>query len=293
MIDLSSYRITDGTTFKLSDAATHEEPFYSKKKKFKKQKKEFRKELDELQSMMYAHDRYGLLVIFQAMDAAGKDSTIKHVMSGVNPHGVVVHAFKKPSDNELDHDFMWRTNVELPRRGKLGIFNRSYYEEVLVVKVHTDILTKYQRLPAEHTANPEYVWPQRYAAIRNMESYLYHEGIRVVKFFLNISKDEQARRFLDRLETPSKNWKFAEADLKERGYWDDYMAAYEKAIQETAADYAPWYVIPADDKDNMRLIVSKAILHEMKKMDMSYPEIDDARMLELSKYKDQLKGEIG
>jgi PPK2 family polyphosphate:nucleotide phosphotransferase len=262
---------------------------YEDKDEYKDLLKEFREEIDDLQNMMYAHDRYSLLLIFQAMDAAGKDGTIRHVMSGINPHGVEVYAFKQPSSNELDHDFLWRTTRCLPRRGHIGIFNRSYYEEVLVVRVHPEILTKYQRLPAELIHDPELVWQQRYAAIRDFERYLYHNGTRVIKFFLNLSKDEQRDRFLDRIEEPDKNWKFSEGDVKERAYWQDYMHAYEQAINATASQYAPWYVIPANDKKNMRLIVSQVILDHMRKLDMCYPEVSDARREELQSYRAQLQ----
>ncbi len=262
---------------------------YDDKDEYKDLLKEFQEEVDDLQNMMYAHDRYSLLLIFQAMDAAGKDGTIRRVMSGINPHGVEVYAFKQPSSNELDHDFLWRTTRCLPRRGHIGIFNRSYYEEVLVVRVHPEILTKGQRLPAELIHNPELVWQQRYSAISDFERYLYHNGTRVIKFFLNLSKDEQRQRFLDRIEEPAKNWKFSEGDIKERAFWDDYMHAYEHAINATASQYAPWYVIPADDKKNMRLIVSQVILDHMKKLDMGYPEASENRQAELQKYREQLQ----
>jgi PPK2 family polyphosphate:nucleotide phosphotransferase len=229
-----------------------------------------------------------MLLVFQAMDAAGKDGTIKHVMSGVNPHGIQIFAFKKPSDNELDHDFMWRTSRCLPERGRMGIFNRSYYEEVLVVKVHPQILTKYQRIPKAFTSDVDQAFEQRYEDIANFEQYIHRQGIHVMKFFLNLSKDEQKRRFLDRIDRPDKNWKFSEADVKERGYWDKYMTAYEEAINKTASPEAPWYVVPADDKKNMRLIVSQLILNEMRKLDMNYPIVTDERRAELQEIRKQL-----
>jgi PPK2 family polyphosphate:nucleotide phosphotransferase len=292
MTSIHSLRVTKGESFSLKQFQTTLEPLYSGKKDFREEMEERLEEVDDLQTKMYAHDRYGLLLIFQAMDAAGKDGTIKDVMSGVNPHGVVVSAFKKPSDNELDHDFMWRTNLELPQRGRIGIHNRSWYEEVLVVKVHPEILTRYQRLPAELVSDPEKAFDRRYHHIRNHESYLYDEGIRVVKFFLHLSRAEQARRFLERLDTPSKNWKFAEGDVKERGFWNDYQKAYEKAIQETASEQAPWYVIPADDKKNMRLLVVDAILQELRALNLSYPVIDEVKQAEFEKYRTQLLAEI-
>ncbi len=250
------------------------------------------KKLDTLQSMMYAHDRYGLLVILQAMDAAGKDGTIKHVLSGVNPMGVDIFSFKKPSEEELSHDFMWRTTLRLPQRGRIGVFNRSYYEEVLVVRVHPEILKEYQHIPEELKQNTAQVWEHRYEDIRAFEKYLHRNGIRIVKIFLNVSKQEQAARFLERLTEPAKNWKFSEADLKEREYWGDYMEAYETMINQTATPEAPWFVVPADDKKNARLIVSAILVNAMSAMQMSFPEIDEVRMTELMKYKEMLEKEI-
>ena len=241
--------------------------------------------------MMYAHDRHAMLLVFQAMDAAGKDGTIKRVMSRVNPHGVSIDAFKKPSEEELDHDFMWRTTIKFPKRGTIGIFNRSYYEEVLVVKVHPKIVTDYQRIPKNLTIDLDKLWQQRYEDIRNLELYASRNGIHVVKFFLNISRDEQRDRFLARLNTPEKNWKFAEGDVKERGYWNDYMKAYEEAINETAAPHAPWYVIPADDKNNMRLIVAQVILKHLKELDMKFPEVSEERIAEFEKFREMLEND--
>lgn len=287
-IDLSPFRFTGEQNFKLSSIPTVIDPVYEGKKDYKKQLEDYQEEIDDLQNLMYAHNRYGLLCVFQAMDAAGKDSTIRHVMSGINPHGVEVHAFKKPTDQELDHDFMWRTTRLLPPRGRIGIFNRSYYEEVLVVKVHPVILTKYQLIPPELTQNPEEVWEQRYEDIRNLELYAYRNGIRVIKFYLNLSKEEQRLRFLARLDTPSKNWKFSGGDVDERDHWDKYMDAYQDAIDATSRPHAPWYVIPADDKRNMRLMVSEAILGELRKLDMHYPQIDASRKEELESYRKRL-----
>lgn len=279
----------DGSrSLRLSEQPNKIPDFYEDKDEYEDLLEDFQEEIDDLQNMMYAHDRYSMLLIFQAMDAAGKDGTIRHVMSGINPHGVVVHAFKRPSDEELDHDYLWRCQKRLPQRGKIGIFNRSYYEEVLVVKVHQGILTDGQRIPKEFTRNPEQVYQQRYEDIRNFERYLHRNGTLVVKFFLNLSRDEQRERFLARLNTPSKNWKFSEGDVKERGYWQDYQAAYESAINATATAYAPWYVIPADDKKNMRLLVSQAILDQMHRLDMQYPTVDPAREAEFDKYREML-----
>ncbi len=290
IIDLTPYRIEQGANFQLSQIPTRIRDLYDGKEEYEDLLDDFREEIDELQSMMYAHDRYSMLLIFQAMDAAGKDGTIKHVISGVNPHGVSVHAFKRPSDEELDHDFLWRTTKELPQRGRIGIFNRSYYEEVLVVRVHPGILTGSQRIPAGLIDPIDQVWNQRLEDIRNLEQFLHRNGTRVVKFFLNISEEEQRLRFLERLNTPSKNWKFAEGDLKERARWDDYMTAYEAAIQKSATPDSPWYVIPADDKKNMRLMVSQAILDQLHQLDMHYPTVDEARAAEFEAFRKQLGG---
>ncbi|AEI49756.1 polyphosphate kinase 2 family protein [Runella slithyformis] len=271
------YRYDGTAEFHLKKAATKIEDIYKDKADYTTQLADFRTAIDELQSLMYAHNRYGLLVIFQAMDAAGKDSTIKHVLSGVNPVGVKIQSFKRPSDNELDHDFLWRHLLHLPERGNITIFNRSYYEEVLVVKVHPEILTKSQRLPKEVTKDLNKVWKQRYNDIVNFEKYLYHNGIRVVKFFLNISQQEQGRQLIERIEDPTKNWKFEEDDIKERAYWKEYMNAYEEAINATATEKAPWYVVPADNKKNMRLLVGQILIEELKNMKMSFPETTPER----------------
>lgn len=264
---------------------------YDNKDAYKDLMEEYREEMDELQSMMYAHDRYAMLLIFQAMDAAGKDGTIKDVMSGINPHGVHVSAFKRPSDEELDHDFMWRTIRQFPERGRLGIFNRSYYEEVLIVRVHPEILKESQRVPAEHIQDLDLVWQQRYEDIRNIERYAHRNGLRIVKFFLHVSKEEQKQRFLERIETPSKNWKFSGQDVKERQFWPQYMEAYEDAINATARPEAPWYVIPADDKKNMRLMVCQAVLQELRSLPIQYPVMEAERKAELEKYREMLHGE--
>ncbi|TLV00580.1 polyphosphate kinase 2 family protein [Dyadobacter luticola] len=278
------YRFDGSKKFDISKAKTKFKDIYGDKEEYESMQEESAKELDELQSLMYAHNRYGLLVIFQAMDAAGKDGTIKHVLSGVNPVGVKIHSFKRPTETELGHDFLWRTNQVLPQRGTITIFNRSYYEEVLVVKVEPDILTTSQRLPVELTADMDKLWKNRYSDIRNLEKYLYRNGIRVIKFFLNVSKEEQAERLIERIEDKSKNWKFEEQDVKVRDKWDDYMQAYEDCINATAAKKAPWYVIPADDKKNLRLTVAKIVAEELGKMDMSYPDLGPERAEELHKF---------
>lgn len=268
-----------------------EEHLYSDKKDFKKKLSKLTREIDDLQNLMYAHDRYGLLLIFQAMDAAGKDGTIRHVFSGVNPHGVNVSSFKRPSEDELDHDFMWRTTLKAPARGTISVFNRSYYEEVLIVKVHPNIVTDYQRIPAENGQPDKNFWKQRYDSIQNYESHLNHNGIKVVKFFLNLSRDEQRDRFLARIDTPSKNWKFNSGDVSERKHWDAYQDAYQDAINATSRDEAPWYIIPADDKPDMRLIVAKVVLEKLKSLDMKYPTRDAGRREELQKYRELLAGQ--
>jgi PPK2 family polyphosphate:nucleotide phosphotransferase len=236
--------------------------------------REFQEEIDERQQQMYAQDRFAMLLVFQAMDAAGKDGTIKHVMSGINPHGVEVTAFKRPSEEELDHDYLWRTTKALPGRGMVGIFNRSYYEEVLVVRVHPAILEA-QRLPAAAMKDLPALWKQRFEDIRNFESHQNANGMHIVKFFLNVSREEQKKRFLERIDDPSKNWKFNSGDLKERACWAAYMEAYEEAIAGTATKQSPWYIIPADDKGDMRLLVSAAILSEMKRLKLAWPVLPE------------------
>ena len=290
--DIQQFRQDGQRPFRIADAPTSIGDLYNNKGHYRELMAEFRDEIDELQQVMYAHDRYAMLLVFQAMDAAGKDGTIRNVISGVNPHGVQVHAFKRPSSTELDHNYMWRTDYRMPRRGNLGIFNRSYYEEVLVVRVHPEIVTTCQQVPKEFTRDFDRMWAQRYADIRGMEAYNYHNGMRIVKFFLNLSRDEQARRFISRIDRPEKNWKFEEGDLRERKCWDQYMQAYEDCINATATPECPWYVIPADDKKNMRLIVAQIILKHLKEIDMHYPKVDQERRDELQSFRDQLRQEI-
>ena len=246
------------------------------------------KRLAELQERLYAQDRWALLVIFQAMDAAGKDGAIKHVMSGVNPQGCQVHAFKAPSPQELDHDFMWRTSMALPERGRIGIFNRSYYEEVLVVRVHRELLAR-QRLPPALLT--KHVWNERFEDICNFERYLARNGIVPVKIFLHVSKEEQRRRFLERLQQPDKRWKFSMGDVAERKLWDRYMESYEDAIRNTASLEAPWYVVPADRKWFARLVVSNAIVAALEKLDLHFPKVDAAALREMQKVRKALEAE--
>jgi PPK2 family polyphosphate:nucleotide phosphotransferase len=234
--------------------------------------------LAELQDVLYAHDSYSLLLIFQAMDAAGKDGTIKHVMSGVNPQGCQVFSFKAPSTEELDHDYLWRCMKRLPERGRIGIFNRSYYEEVLITRVHPEILER-QKHPVK--AKGSDFWKQRFREINNFERYLVDNGIVVLKFFLNVSKEEQRKRFLERIETPEKNWKFSRNDVTERGFWNDYMDAFEDAFNHTSTEHAPWYVIPADHKWYARLAVAKIIVHALEELNLHYPQPTEEHLAEL------------
>jgi PPK2 family polyphosphate:nucleotide phosphotransferase len=244
--------------------------------------------LADLQDMLYAQDRYAVLLIFQAMDAAGKDGAIKHVMSGINPQGCQVYSFKAPSSEDLDHDFLWRCMRCLPERGRIGIFNRSYYEETLVVRVHKELLDK-QHLPSELVTKD--IWDDRFQDIRAFERYLTRNGIIVRKFFLNVSKKEQRKRFLSRIEEPEKNWKFSASDIEERGYWDDYMEAYEDMIRNTATKRAPWYVVPADNKWFTRVVVAAAVIEALASLDLAYPKVSDAKLKSLAAAKKSLLGE--
>ncbi len=282
-IDLDDFEHTGEKEFHIAEAPTKIKDLYDDDADYEARMAEFREELDALQTKMYAHNRYGLLLIFQALDAAGKDGTIKHVMSGINPFGVRIHNFKRPTDEELDHDFLWRTNTRLPERGTVTIFNRSYYEEVLVAKVHPDIVTKSQRIPEVLTEDLDKVWKRRYKDLVNLEKYLAHNGIVVLKFFLNVSKKEQGERLIARIEDATKNWKFEEADVAERDFWDDYQKAYEAVVNATATRRAPWYVVPADDKKTMRLIVSQILLLKLKELKTDYPPADEARQKQLKK----------
>ncbi len=274
------YRVTNGKGFRLKDWDPRDTAHLKEsRKKAKELLAAGVERLAELQDRLYAQDRWGVLLILQAMDAAGKDGTIKHVMSGVNPQGCQVYAFKSPSAEELDHDFLWRTNKSFPERGRIGIFNRSYYEETLVVRVHPGILAG-QRLPPRLVTKK--IWKERFESIADMEKHLARNGTLVLKFFLNVSRREQKRRFLERLDMPDKNWKFAEADAKERRLWKQYMACYEDAIRATAKPWAPWYVVPADNKWFTRLVVAGAIIDAMEGLDLHYPVVDDAKKKELA-----------
>ncbi len=268
-IDTEPFRVAPGSAIDLDDWPTRAAPLYSSKSGYRKTLARHVEKLAERQQLLYAHDRYALLLIFQAMDAAGKDGVIRHVMSGVNPQGCQVFSFKHPSATELDHDFLWRSNLSLPERGRIGIFNRSYYEEVLIVRVHPEILQA-QALPKETSEDPA-VWTNRYESINDLERHLHRNGTRVVKFFLHLSSDEQRRRFLARLDEPEKNWKFSRADIDERTFWPQYMQAYGACLGATSTEQAPWYVVPADDKANTRLIVSQVLLETVDALKMHFP----------------------
>jgi PPK2 family polyphosphate:nucleotide phosphotransferase len=273
---LDPYCITKGSKFRLEDVDPGDTGSLSSetKSEAKRLLAEGVRWLAEEQERLYAQDRWGVLLIFQAMDAAGKDSTIKHVMSGVNPQGVQVHSFKQPSAEELDHDFLWRCARLLPERGRIGIFNRSYYEEVLVVRVHRELLAR-QKIP--HGLVGKRIWRERFDDICAFESYLARNGYLILKFFLHVSRKEQKQRFLERLDTPDKHWKFSAADVGERRHWDDYQSAYEDMIRNTAARHAPWYVVPADNKWYTRMVVAAAIVDAMDRLNLQYPRTDAAR----------------
>ena len=278
-IDIGRFRVPAGRKLDLSRWPTRVADFYHDADDAEAQLREQVQRTAKLQEMLYACDRHALLLIFQAMDAAGKDGTIEHVMSGVNPVGCQVWSFKQPSQEELDHDFLWRSAVRLPERGRIGIFNRSYYEEVLVVRVHPEHL-RGQRLPDPDVGSARF-WQARLRSIREHEEHLTRSGTAVVKFFLNVSKEEQRQRFLERIDDPSKNWKFSLGDVEERRFWDDYMRAYEEALSRTSTRTAPWYVIPADDKKNARLIVSQVINHTLETMRLAFPRMDRGRLADL------------
>jgi PPK2 family polyphosphate:nucleotide phosphotransferase len=287
---IGPYRITKGHKFRLKDIDPRDT------RGLKSESKGRAKEalangvewLADEQERLYAQDRWGVLLVFQAMDAAGKDGTIKHVMSGVNPQGVQVHSFKAPSSEELDHDFLWRCLKALPERGRIGIFNRSYYEDVLVVRVHQALLAK-QKLPEELVTKR--IWEERYEDINAVERYLSRNGYVILKFFLHVSRKEQRKRFLERLDQPEKNWKFSSADARERGHWDDYMEAYEDMIRATATKDAPWFVVPADNKWFTRLVVAGAIVEALEDLKLEFPEVDQEKRAELAKARRMLMRE--
>jgi PPK2 family polyphosphate:nucleotide phosphotransferase len=278
-IDIKKFRVREGDNVRLKEWPTRVKPFYKSMENYQSILAHHREKLTERQALLYAHNRYALLVIFQAMDAAGKDGAIKHVMSGVNPQGCQVFSFKHPSAEELEHDFLWRTTRCLPARGRIGIFNRSYYEEVLIVRVHPEIL-RGEELPDEDV-HGAHLWQHRYRSILDLEKHLHRNGTRIVKFFLHLSKEEQRRRFLARIDNPDKNWKLSRPDIKERGRWKDYQRAYEDCLTATSVRIAPWHIVPADDKENARLIISQAILDSLNELKMSYPKPSKSQRKEL------------
>jgi PPK2 family polyphosphate:nucleotide phosphotransferase len=286
----NAYCVTSGKGFRLKDCDPGDTGKLGREDK-PRAKEALRmgvEQLAALQDMLYAQDRWSVLIIFQAMDAAGKDGAIKHVMSGVNPQGVQVASFKAPSSEELDHDYLWRCMKHLPERGRIGIFNRSYYEEVLVVRVHPELLAK-QKLPEELVSKR--IWNERYEDIRNFERYLARNGTIIRKFFLHVGRGEQKRRFLERLDDPDKNWKFSEADARERGHWKHYMDAYEEMIRETATEHAPWYVVPANNKWYTRIVVAAAVIEALASLDLHYPKVDKRKRQELAAARRMLMAE--
>lgn len=287
---LKPFRVTRGRGFRLSRMKPGDTSGVKSKKQAQEYLAQGIEQLAEMQDKLYAQDQWGVLLVFQAMDAAGKDGAIKHVMSGVNPQGCQVFAFKAPTSEELDHDFLWRTSRSLPERGRIGIFNRSYYEEVLVVKVHPQILEK-QKLPKRFVTKR--IWEERYEDIRAFERYLARQGYLILKFFLNVSSKAQKERFLERLDRPEKNWKFSLADAKERGHWNAYQRAYQEMIRSTAAPHAPWYVVPADKKWFSRLVVAAAITEALDRLELAYPKVDEAKKKELAAARAALGGNGG
>jgi len=285
-IKISEFRVPEGETVKLDQWPTQVRPVYKSKKKYEESLAKQVEELSKQQQLHYASNRYAVLLIFQAMDAAGKDGAIKHVMSGINPQGCQVFSFKHPSATELEHDFLWRTTQALPERGRIGIFNRSYYEEVLIVRVHPEIL-KAQGIP-DGLVNDKGIWPERYQSIKGIENHLHRNGTRIIKFFLHLSEEEQRKRFLERIDDPDKNWKFSLADMQERKFWKQYMQAYEECMSATSTNDAPWYVVPADDKENARLIISEVILETFRSLKLSYPKPSADHLKELKTIRKQL-----
>ncbi|MEO7996087.1 MAG: ADP-polyphosphate phosphotransferase [Gemmatimonadaceae bacterium] len=285
-IDSNDFRVRPGDIVTLAKWPTTVKPICKSKKHYKQFLHDQRDALSDQQRLHYASNRNALLLIIQGMDAAGKDGTIRHVMSGVNPQGCQVFSFKQPSAEELDHDFLWRTTCRLPERGRIGIFNRSYYAEVLIVRVHPEVLRK-QKLPDAMTGNRTF-WNDRFRSIVELEQHLHRNGTRIVKIFLHLSKNEQRKRLLDRIDDPDKNWKFNLSDVEERGYWPQYMEAYEDCLSATSIETAPWYVVPADDKDNARLIVSQILLDAFDELQMAYPKATPKRREELETIRERL-----
>ena len=285
-INARDFRVKSGRKVKLNKWPTRVKPVYQSTREYRRMLKQHVAALSELQRLHYASNQYAVLLVFQAMDAAGKDGAIRHVMSGINPQGCQVFSFKHPSATELEHDFLWRSGQCLPERGRIGIFNRSYYEEVLIVRVHPEILAG-QRIP-DGLLDQKHLWRDRYRSIVELENHLHRNGTRVIKFFLHLSKEEQRKRFLDRIDEPEKNWKFSLADIEERKFWKQYRKAYEACLTATSTKKSPWYVVPADDKDNARLIISQIVLDTFKSLKMRYPQTDAKRQQELVAIRRQL-----
>ena len=285
-IHTKDFRVPERDEVDLGKWPTTVDPVYKSRKQYHKMLEDHVAQLSSQQQLLYASNRYAVLLIFQAMDAAGKDGSIKHVMSGVNPQGCQVFSYKHPSPAELEHDFLWRTTRDLPERGRIGIFNRSYYEEVLIARVHPEIL-RGEGIP-DTPHDDKTVWHDRYRSITNLEGHLYGNGTRIIKFFLHLSKDEQRKRFLERIDEPEKNWKFSVADIEERKFWKDYMKAYEECLSATSTSESPWYVVPADDKENARLIVSQIVLDTLDGLKMSYPKTGAKRRQELQAIRKRL-----
>ena len=287
-IDISRFRVKPGSKVKLKDFPTKTKAICGSEDEYKDVLQQHVKELEKLHDLLYGANKYAVLLVLQGMDTAGKDGAVKHVMSGVNPTGCEVTSFKQPSADELEHDFLWRSYARLPRRGMIGIFNRSYYEEVLVVKVHSELLAN-EALAARAEKDEDF-WAERYESIVNMERHLHRNHTRIVKVFLHLSKEEQRRRFLSRIDVPDKNWKFSMGDIHERKYWKQYQDAYQDCVRATSTDQAPWYVVPADDKENARLIVSQILVDTLGALKMEYPRVTKERQKELQQIRGALEG---
>jgi PPK2 family polyphosphate:nucleotide phosphotransferase len=285
-INIDRFRVREGEPVHLNKWPTSVKPVFKSRKHYKSMLEDHVEKLTALQRLHYATGKYSILLIFQALDAAGKDGAIRHVMSGVNPQGCEVFCFKQPSTTDLLHDFLWRTSCDLPERGRIGIFNRSYYEEVLVTRVHPTLLPS-EGLPDALLADSS-IWRDRYRSIKDYERHLHANATVILKFYLHMSKDEQRKRFIDRIDEPEKNWKFSLSDVKERGFWDKYMLAFEECLTATSTDAVPWYVVPADDKDNARLIVSQIVVDAMEQLDLSYPKTTPERKQELALIRKEL-----
>jgi PPK2 family polyphosphate:nucleotide phosphotransferase len=285
-MDIEKFRAKENSRIKFSALPADFSGKFDSKDKVSELLSKNIKKMAELQDKLYAQDKYSVLIIFQAMDAAGKDSAVKHVMSGLNPQGTEVFSFKQPSNEELNHDYLWRTTKSLPERGRIGIFNRSYYEEVLIVRVHN--LLKSQKIPPEVITKE--IWNDRFTQIKNFEKYLHDNGTRVLKFFLHVSKEEQSRRFLERIDDPAKNWKFSAADLEERKYWNEYMKCYQEAISATSTGQAPWYIVPADKKWFARYVISEVVVNLLKSLNLHYPKVSEEQKRNLEKCRRELLG---